>query len=190
MELILSIFMGVGLAATCGFRIFVPLLIMGIAGLSGSLNLSSGFEWIASYPAVTVFSLATVVEILAYFFPLVDNLLGTISTPISVLAGIVVTAAVMTDISPFLQWTLAIIAGGGAATATSLLSNTTHHSSTVVSAGMTNPLVSAIESVISVVMAILSIAVPIIMFGLLLVLPFIIYRIFCRFKPKRIPTIR
>ena len=109
----MSVLLGIGLAATCGFRIFVPLLIMGIAGVSGSLNLSSGFEWIASYPAMIVFGIATIFEAVAYFFPYIDNLLNTISTPFSILAGVIVSAAVITDISPFLQWTLAIIAGGG-----------------------------------------------------------------------------
>jgi hypothetical protein len=97
---------------TCGFRIFVPLLIMGIANVSGYLNLTDGFAWIASYPALIVFSVATVLEVIAYFFPYVDNLLNAISTPASVIAGIMVTAAVMTDVSPILQWTMAIIAGG------------------------------------------------------------------------------
>lgn len=43
METMLSIFVGVGLSAACGFRIFVPLLIMSIASLSGQLTLSPEF---------------------------------------------------------------------------------------------------------------------------------------------------
>ena len=43
MEIILSICIGISLAAAVGFRIFVPLLVMSIASLTGHLNLSSGF---------------------------------------------------------------------------------------------------------------------------------------------------
>ncbi len=188
MEVLLNVLIGIGLAATCGFRIFVPLLIMGIASVSGYLNLTDGFAWIASYPALIVFSIATVLEVIAYFFPYVDNLLNVISTPVSVVAGVMVTAAVMTDVSPILQWTLAIIAGGGAASATSMISNGTHHASTVVSAGITNPVISAIESIISVIMPILAIALPVLAFILLLLFVTFIYRLMVKLKNKIRPV--
>jgi len=185
----LNVLLGIGLAATCGFRIFVPLLIMGIAGVSGYLNLSTGFEWIASYPAMIVFGIATVFEVVAYFFPYIDNLLNTISTPFSILAGVIVSAAVIADISPFLQWTLAIIiAGGGAASATSLLSNGAHHASTVVSGGITTPVISAVESVISVFLPVLAIAMPVLAFILLILLPTAIYRLLIELRYKIMPS--
>ncbi|NLB52907.1 MAG: DUF4126 domain-containing protein [Syntrophomonadaceae bacterium] len=184
MEIFLNVLIGIGLAATCGFRIFVPLLITGIAGVSGYLNLSSGFEWIASYPALVVFMAATVIEVIAYFFPFIDNLLNTISTPISVIAGVMLTAAVMTDINPILQWTLAIIAGGGAASATSLVSNGTHHASTIVSGGIANPFISAVESIISVILPVLAIAIPVLAFILFILLLFGFYKILSKLKSK------
>lgn len=99
MEIALSLLMGVGLSATSGFRVFVPLLIMSIASLSGYLELSFGFDWIGSYPALVIFLAATVVEILAYFVPYVDNALSVISSPVSVIAGIIITASVVTGMS-------------------------------------------------------------------------------------------
>ena len=41
-----------GLAAATGFRVFVPLLIMGLAARSGSLPVSDSFLWVASTPAL------------------------------------------------------------------------------------------------------------------------------------------
>lgn len=185
MELVLNVLIGVGLAATCGFRVFVPLLVMGVANKVGYLELSQGFAWIGSYPAIIIFSVATVVEVTAYFIPFVDNLLNTISIPISAVAGIVVTAAVITDISPILQWTLAIIAGGGAASVTSLVSNGAHNTSTVFSAGVANPVVSAGETVLSVVMAILSILVPVFAVLLIIMMIILVSRMVSRFKNRR-----
>ena len=181
----MNILIGIGLAATCGFRVFVPLLVMGVANKVGYLELSQGFTWIGSYPAVIIFGIATVVEIIAYFIPYVDNLLNAISIPISAVAGIVVTAAVITDMSPILQWTLAIIAGGGAASVTRLISNGAHNTSTVFSAGLANPVVSAGETVISIVMAVLSIIVPVFAILLIVIMIVLISRMVRRFKDRK-----
>src|SRR5215471_8006470 len=112
---ILSICLGIGLSAACGFRVFVPLLVMNLASMSGHLTLAAGFAWIGSYPALIAFSVATVLEIAGYYIPWVDHLLDTIATPSAIIAGTIVTASVVTGMSPFLKWTLAVIAGGGAA---------------------------------------------------------------------------
>src|SRR6266571_8977967 len=115
METLLSICVGIGLSAACGFRVFVPLLVMSIAALSGHLTLAHGFEWIGTYPAVVAFAVATCLEIAGYYIPWVDHLLDTVATPVAIIAGTLVSASMVTDLSPFLKWTLAIIAGGGAA---------------------------------------------------------------------------
>src|SRR3954463_1520521 len=116
MDSILSVLIGLGLAAACGFRVFVPLLVMSLASRAGvgHLALGPGFAWIGSTPALLSFAVATVLEIAGYYIPWVDNLLDTVATPAAVVAGIVVTASAMTtDVSPFLKWTLAGGGGGG-----------------------------------------------------------------------------
>lgn len=160
--------MGIGLSATSGFRIFLPLLIMSIASLTGYLELSQAFEWIGTYPALTVFAVAAVLEVLSYLFPYIDNLLSTISIPFAAVAGTIITASVIIDMPPLLTWTLAIVAGGGASLTTKTTSTLLHTGSTATSGGMANPVVSTIETVISVVMAVISIIAPlliIILFG-------------------------
>src|SRR5215475_3116859 len=108
METLSSICLGIGLSAACGFRVFVPLLVMSIASLSGHLTLAPGFQWIGTYPALITFSVATAVEIAGYYVPWVDHLLDTISTPAAIIAGTIVTASLVTGLSPFMKWTLAI----------------------------------------------------------------------------------
>ena len=51
-ELFLSICLGIGLSAACGFRVFVPLLVVSIASRGGHLHLSPGFEWMGSDAAL------------------------------------------------------------------------------------------------------------------------------------------
>src|SRR5437867_4276732 len=115
METFLSVCAGIGLAAACGFRVFVPLLVVSIASLTGHLHLSAHFQWLGSYPALLAFAVATMLEIGGYFVPWLDHLLDTIATPAAVVAGTIVSASMFTDMSPFLRWTLALIAGGGIA---------------------------------------------------------------------------
>ncbi len=161
METVLAICLGIGLSAACGFRIFVPLLIMSIASLSGHLHLATGFDWIGTYPALVAFSVATALEITGYYVPWVDHLLDTIATPAAIVAGTVATAAIVSDMSPLLKWSLAIIAGGGAA---GLVQGTTvlaRGVSTATTAGIGNPMIATAELGGSVLISILAIVAPV-----------------------------
>lgn len=144
---LLSILAALGLAAACGFRVFVPLFVVSLASRADVLELSSGFAWLGSTPALVCFGTATVLEVLAYYVPVVDNLLDSMATPAAVVAGIVVAAAVMTDIDPWLKWTLATVAGGGLAAAVQLPTVALRGVSTGTTAGLGNSLVSSGEVV-------------------------------------------
>lgn len=184
LQITLQVFLGIALAAVCGYRIFVPLLVMGIAGLAGYMQFADGFQWISSYPAVIIFGVATILEIAGYFIPHIDNFLNAISLPLGAVAGVIVAASVITDIDPMLKWTLAIIAGGGAATLAGLLSNGVHYVSTAVSAGAANPVVSTAESAGTVAASVLSIAIPALAVVFVIVL-IIVSIVFFRFFKKR-----
>lgn len=162
METLLSIFIGIGLSAACGFRIFVPLLIMSTASLSGFLELTPGFEWIGTYYAFAAFLIATILEVFAYYIPWLDNLLDSIVTPAAVIAGIVATASVVQDISPFLKWSLAIIAGGGVAGAIQMSTVALRGGATITTGGTANQLLATAELAGSATVAIISIIAPII----------------------------
>ncbi len=161
MDTALSIAVGIGLSAACGFRIFVPLLIMSIASMSGHLPLSSGFAWIGTLPALVAFATATILEVGAYFIPWLDHLLDTIATPAAVVAGTIATASVVTDVSPFLRWTLALIAGGGIAGLVQGSTVALRAKSGVLTAGLGNPLVSFFELLGATGTALLAILIPV-----------------------------
>lgn len=171
MEQILSILIGIGLSATCGFRIFVPLLGMSIAYHAGALNFAPGFAWIGSWPATIAFGVAMVLEIAAYYIPWLDNLLDTIATPAAIVAGTIATASMIGDATPFFRWSAAIIAGGGVAGLIQGASVVVRGASAASTGGIANPAVSTGELVASVLGTVLSILVPyvaIILFALLL----------------------
>jgi hypothetical protein len=163
METILGIAVGVGLSAACGFRVFVPLLIMNLATLSGQFHLSPEFAWIGTPYATFAFITATITEILGYYIPWFDHMLDIVATPAAIIAGTVVTASMVTDMSPFLKWTLALIAGGGIA---GLVQGTT----------VAFRAKSSVLTVGSIMTALLAILVPILCIALIALLCFFVFR--------------
>lgn len=170
MEFIMTLTIAVGLSATSGFRVFVPFLLASLASLAGHLELAPAFAWIGTYPALAVFGMAALLEILAYFVPLVDNLLATLSAPAALVAGILVSASVLGEMSPLLTWSLAIIAGGGASLVGKATSNMLHLGTTAFSGGTANPLLSLVESILSLLLAGLAVFFPLLALALFILI--------------------
>ena len=160
------------LSATCGFRVFVPLLAVCIATRATEsegesyVQLAENFTWLASDPAFVVFLVAAIFEIAGYYLPIIDNFLDTVATPAAVVAGTLITAAFLVDVEPWLQWTLGVIAGGGLAGAVQATTVVTRAASTVTTGGLGNPVVASVEtgysflsSLLAVVFAPLALAV-------------------------------
>jgi len=172
-DAVLSLGIGVGLAAATGMRVFLPLLVLGTAARMGWLPLSGGFEWLASWPAIVALAAAAILEVGAYYVPLVDNFLDVLAGPLAVLAGIVATAAVITDLPPLVRWSVAIVAGGGTAGIVQTVMSVLRLKSTTFTAGVGNFMVASIELAGSFVASIVAILAPAIAFvvvtGMLLV---------------------
>jgi len=162
METLLSVLIGLGLSAACGFRVFIPLLAISIASISGHLTLSSGFEWMGTYPALISFAVATVLEIAGYYIPWVDHLLDVVAGPAAVVAGVIAMASSVAGLSPFMRWSLAIVAGGGIAATSQALTGMTRITSTSTTAGLLNPAVSTAEAAGATAFSAMAIIVPII----------------------------
>jgi len=173
---LLGIAVGIGLSAATGFRIFVPLLVLSLAARREVLPLAPGFEWIASPEATLAFAVAAAVEILAYAVPWLDTALDALATPLAVLAAILVSAAVLTDLPPFLKWSLAVIAGGGAAGMVQGASALLRLHSAALTGGLANPLIGALELFGALGTAILAITVPILALVLVLVGGSLVFR--------------
>src|SRR6266545_6605140 len=182
METILSLLVGIGLSAACGFRLFVPLLVVSIASHTGHLKLASGFAWMGSDAALIAFAVATVLEVAGYYIPWVDNLLDTIASPAAIIAGALITASLATDISPFLKWTLAVIAGGGIAGLVQGATVITRGASSAGTGGLANPILATAELGGSLLTSFLSLVVPVLVALAIGVLLFLAGR---RFFQKR-----
>ena len=183
-ETIFSIIIGIGLAASVGFRIFVPLFTLSIASFYGIIPLNESWEWVGSSTAIILLGVATVVEILAYFIPWLDNLLDTIAVPLAAIAGTTVMVSTVANLDPTITWALAIIAGGGTAAAIKGSTSTARLTSTATTAGIANPVISTIETGTSIVMSIFSIFIPILAIICVAIIFWLLFKVFKLFKPK------
>ncbi len=184
-ETIISICLGVGLAASVGFRVFLPLFALSLASYFDVWQLNESWQWIGSTAALITLGVATLVEIFAYFIPYVDNLLDSITVPLAALAGTAVMMSTVADLSPVVTWSLAIIAGGGTAAAIAGTSSTTRLASTATTGGLGNPVVSTLETGTATVISVVSIFLPIIAIILVIIIMVIIFRLYKKFKPTK-----
>ncbi len=156
----LSVALDIGLAAATGFRVFLPLLIAGLAAHFGHLPLNDSFAWLASTPALVTLGTAAALEVFAYYIPGVDHVLDVIASPVTVVAGAVASAAVMTHVPPAVLWPVAIIAGGGVAGLTKGSAALLRAKSGLATGGLANPVVSTVETVGATGLTLLAIVVP------------------------------
>jgi hypothetical protein len=167
---VLSTFIGIGLAAASGFRVFLPMFAVSLASYLGWIPMNDNFEWLSGLPTLITTGIATVIEILAYYIPVVDNFLDTISIPLATIAGSILFASQFMELGTFPQWALALIAGGGTAATISAGFAGTRAASTATTAGIGNNVVATTETAGAGLMSILSIFLPVLAFILATVL--------------------
>lgn len=168
-QLLLQVALGIALAAAAGFRIFVPLLVLSIAAVTGRVELAGGLAWIGTMPALVVFAVATVAEIAAYYVPWVDNALDWLGAPLAVTAGTLLAASTLGDADPMLRWVLAVVAGGGTAGAVHGVLALLRKLSSLTTGGLANPILSTAEAGGSLALSVLALALPLLALLLLAV---------------------
>lgn len=163
---LLAVLIGLGLAASCGLRVFVPLAALSIAARAGYVSVSPGMAWLGSDEAMIALCTATVLEIVAYKVPWLDHALDAVASPAAVVAGAIVAASQVGTVTPegstgaMLSWACALIAGGAVAGVVQAGTVTTRAASTALTAGMANPLISVGQSSLAIGMSTLTVIAP------------------------------
>ena len=172
-EALVSIGVGLALAAAAGFRVFVPLLALSLASRAEWVQLSPSFDWLATTPASIALATATTIEVAAYYVPFFDNLLDAIAAPVAVVAGIVASASVLTDLPPWLQYTVAIVGAGGTAGLVHASTSLLRLKSSAATAGFGNPILATLELIGSILIAVIALVAPLV--ALVAVIAFIVF---------------
>ncbi len=159
MDILISIALGLSLAASCGLRAFLPLLVAGVAARLGEgwIPLSESFAWLQSTPALVALSVAVVAEVVADKVPAVDHLLDVVQAPVRTIAGMVVAAAVAGELPGWATALFAVVAGGGTALSVHATKSVVRVGSTAATAGVANPLLSLAEDFACLVASLLSV---------------------------------
>lgn len=115
MTTVVQIMMGISLAACCGLRAWMPMLIVSILAKADFVHLSPSFAFLARTDALIIFSIATVLELLGDKVIVIDHLLDAIGTVVRPAVGTVLASSMLTGLDPLAAVTLGLIAGGSAA---------------------------------------------------------------------------
>lgn len=184
-EIVTAVAIGIGLSASCGFRVFVPMLVAAIAARMGIFPAGEGFEWLSGWPAIITFGSATIFEIFAYYIPFIDNLLDTITTPLAVGAGTLLVTSVLPIDSGLLKWSLGFIIGGGAAATIKGGSVLTRLASSKFTAGAVNPVVATGEHAAAFGVSVTALFLPLIVTAIVVLLIVYIIRKLAKNLPYR-----
>jgi hypothetical protein len=160
METLASVLLGLGISAACGLRVFLPMLVMCLGASLGLFEPSKGFEWVTSWQAITVLSVACIFEICAYYVPILDHALDAVKIPAAFVAAALATAAHMGDFHPVITWGGALIAGGLASTV-NVGTAALRAGSTTTTGGVANPIIATVENALAAVMSVLAVVLPI-----------------------------
>ena len=184
--LLVSIFLAIGLSAACGFRVFIPPLTYGLLYKAELVQLDTSWNWIGNDWVVAVLFLAAIIEIFGNLIPWVDNLLDILATPTSIMAGTILSASCLSDISPGLQWILSVMSGVLITSGFQLTTVSLRGLSSILTGGLINPVISFIEDFISLGISISIILFPI--FGILIVFVIALFlrSIYIRLKKKKL----
>lgn len=167
---ITAIALAVALAASAGLRAWLPLLVAGILAKVGVADLGDGFGWLASWPALVLFGVATVLEIAGDKIPALDHALDVVGTFLRPLTGALAAAAVLVQIhDPMIALVIGLLIGAPSALAPHTAKATVRALSTGTTGGMANPVISLFEDALALLLAFLAFVVPIVMALLLLV---------------------
>lgn len=188
-EIITAIAIGIGLSASCGFRVFVPMLIASIAARLNIFPVTEGFQWLATWPAIISFGTATAAEILAYYIPFVDNLLDTITTPLAIGGGTILLTSVLPIDNELLRWVSGFIFGGGAAATVQGGTVLTRLASTKLTAGTGNAMLATGEHAAAFGTSVLSLFIPLLISSVVIILIFYFItkfgkRLFLKARPE------
>ncbi|MGK7930971.1 MAG: DUF4126 domain-containing protein [Microcystaceae cyanobacterium] len=161
LDTFISVLLGLSLSAACGFRVFIPFLIISIAAVENWIALPGDLSWLDTNQAIILLAVASLVEVVAYYVPWLDNALDTIALPLATAAGTWVTQSSLPEMNSLAQWTIALTAGGGTAGMTKFLNSLLRLGSTGTTGGLANPIFSTIELVSASAIAISSLFLPI-----------------------------
>lgn len=162
MDPVTAVITGLGLAGAAGLNAYVPLLVVGLLGRFGVLQLSTPYDSLSDTPVLAVLGVLFAIEFLADKVPGVDSVNDVVQTVVRPAAGAVLMAGSLgigTDLPPWVGVVAGIITAGGIH-ATKAAARPVVNVST---AGVGGPVVSLVEDGVSLVASLLAVLAPLLL---------------------------
>jgi hypothetical protein len=158
-----SVALAISLAACTGLRAWLPLLVGGALARLGVIELGPSFGFLASNAALTVFGLASVIEIAADKVPALDHALDALSTVLRPAAGSLLAASVLWKISdPLVALALGTALGAPASLVPHAAKSALRAASSTFTLGVANPVLSLAEDAATLLLVAVSVLVPLV----------------------------
>ena len=156
---ILSFFLGIGLSASTGFKVFLPLFLIGFFSFLGIdiILISEDMIWIKNPIVLFVIGILTIIETSIYFIPFLDNRMDRLKIPLSFIVGALIMKATLISFSLSAGWIISFVFGGGVATFFSYTSAIARRITTITTRGAGNFLINVGEIFIALVLSITAI---------------------------------
>ncbi len=181
---------GLGLALPAGLNAYIPLLAVALADrYFGLLHLAAPYDMISSPAGIIVITILLFIELLADKIPLVDHVNDLINSVVRPGAGAVLVMAstgAVDSINPIVAMILGLVIAGSVHTVKASVRPTV----TATTGGVGNPIVSAAEDGIAIVLTLMALLAPILILGVLIALAIIIISLFRRRRRRRIQVDR
>ena len=183
---ILPALLGVGLAASCGLRTFLPLLLVSLAARFQLFGFepNGALAWLGSWPALFALSIAAVAEFVGDKIPVVDHALAAVGTVSRPAAGAVAAASAFHLADPGTAALAGLIVGAPTAFAFHTAQTGTRVASTATTGGLGNPIVSLVEDVLAVGTVLIAFAAPILIPVVAAIVFYIVWRMVQRLKRR------
>jgi hypothetical protein len=167
-DLTTAIITALGLAGAAGLNAYVPLLVVGVLGRTGVLDLPAPYDALASWPVIAVLGVLLAIEVLADKVPGVDSVNDVVQTVVRPAAGALLAAGALgigTDLPPWVGVVAGILAAGGVHATKA----TVRPAVNVATGGVGGPAVSVVEDVTSLVASVLAVLAPLLLVVVLVV---------------------
>lgn len=184
-----SLLTGLGLSTAAGLNAYIPMLVLGLlARFTDVISLPAGWSWLENGWVLGITAVLLVVEIIADKIPVLDSLNDIVQNVVRPAAGGIVfgsgTAAQTPVADPGASgggWP-AIVAGVLIALGVSLTKTAVRPAANVASAGFAAPVLSTVEDVTSVGLAVTAILLPLLV---LLLLVLVLWAAFALWRRRR-----
>lgn len=184
MDPVTAVITGLGLAGAAGLNAYVPLLVVGLLGRFGVLDLSAPYDALSDTPVLVVLGVLFAIEFLADKVPGVDSVNDVVQTVVRPAAGAVLMAGSLgigTDLPPWVGVVAGIITAGGIH-ATKAAARPVVNVST---AGVGGPVVSLAEDAVALVASLLAVLAPLLLVVFVVALVWWVRRVWIRRRQAR-----